>query len=93
MPSGTFSAKAWKAQLMFEYEQELLSMGIKLRKPGFWVLSFDGQTRIYERASSTDFSVEEGSGFIEYLYKIGSEYGAKFSERSMSIYEQYREAQ
>jgi len=93
LPSGTFTPESWKTMLVFDYEKELLSMGIKLRKPGYYVLSLDGQDRIYNRASTKDYSTAEAADFIEFLMKTGTEYGAKFTDRSIKIYESYREAQ
>ena len=47
---------------------------------------------IYLRVSTVDFKKHEAAKFIEYLYATGIEYGATFTDQSMAIYAEYREA-
>lgn len=85
-----YDSETWKAWLIDAYEQEVISNGEKLRHPGRVILSLDKQRAITIRASSTDFLKSEASGFIEFLNMIGAEYGARFTEKSLSIYENER---
>ena len=79
-----------KALLISWYEYELNEMGETLSKPSQKVFDLIRCELITVRASSKDFTVKEGAGFIEFLYKIGAEYGARWSERTLS-YDQYPE--
>jgi hypothetical protein len=87
-----WSQDVWKALAMDSFEQELRSMGEGLRHPSRVVISLDGERAVTIRASTTDLLKAEAGDFITYLYKLGTEYGAKFSEQSLAIYEEYREA-
>ena len=63
-------------------------MGEPLTHPGKTVNSLDGERRVTVRASTEQFRVKEASDFIEFLYSTGIEYGAKFTDKSMSYYEE-----
>ena len=85
-----YDEKTWKALLVDSFEQDVLSQGDGLRHPSKTVVSLDGMRAVTIRPSTTNFLKTEGSGFIEYLYAFGSENGAVFSEKALSIYEQYK---
>lgn len=87
-----YGADIWKALLVDSFEQDLLSQGDELRHPSKTVDALDGIRAVTIRPSTTKFLKAEGSGFIEYLYAFGSENGATFSEKSVEIYESYRES-
>ena len=53
-----------------------------LTHPGRLLLSLDGRRAITRRASTKGFRKKEASEFIEFLYATGTEYGAKFSEKT-----------
>lgn len=89
----SYDLDTWKALLVDSYEQELFSSGDGLRHPSKTVVTLDGKRAVTIRPSTTDFLKAEASGFIEYLYSYGSEVGAVWSEKSLSIYGQYKEAQ
>jgi hypothetical protein len=87
-----FSTDVWKALLIDSYENELINMGEGLTHPSKVVISLDGMRAVTIRASSKKFRKSEASGFIQYLYAFGVENGATFSEQSLAIYEEYKEA-
>jgi hypothetical protein len=87
-----YSLKVWKAKLVVDFEAELENLGEQLTSKGQWTMSLKNQFPIYLRPSTTDFTVPEASKFIEYLYATGIEYGAKFTDQSLAIYAEYREA-
>lgn len=80
----------WKAKLVHEFEKELKIQGIKLRKPSRKTMSLDGSEVLTLRASTTEFNKVHGSMFIEFLYQIGTELGATFSEKSLAYYDEVR---
>lgn len=82
-----YSAEAWKAMLIDAFEKERAGMGQPLRCPGELVPSLDGRNMVSIRPSSTKFSREEGSDFIEFLYAQGQEMGVKWSAASWQILE------
>ncbi len=75
-----YSFDVWKAKLVDAFELELKEQGIALRKPSQTVSSLDGQRFITIRPSSTEFTKPHGAMFIEFLYAIGSELGAVWSD-------------
>lgn len=82
----------WKAYLVQGFEEELKTQGRTLARPSQIVFNpFTGQW-VTVRASTKNFRVREAADFIEYLYAFGVDHGATFSERSLKIYQQYREA-
>lgn len=83
-----FDTDVWKALLVDSYEQECLSNGERLTHPSKVVISLDGQRAVSLRASTTKFRVSEGTGFIEYLYKCGVDYGVTFSDDSLGYYQE-----
>ena len=87
-----YSLKVWKAKLVVDFEAELEKLGEPLTSKGQWTMSLKNQFPIYLRPSTTDFTVPEAAKFIEYLYATGIEYGATFTDQSMAIYAEYREA-
>ena len=87
-----YSLKVWKAKLVTDFETEMENMGEPLDKKGQWTMSLKNTFPIYLRPSTKDFKKHEAAKFIEYLYATGIEYEAKFSEKSLAIYEEYKEA-
>ena len=87
-----YSLEVWKAKLVTDFEIEIVKMGEALQKKGQWTMSLQNTFPIYIRASTKDFKKHEAANFIEYLYATGIEYEATFSEKSLSIYEEYKEA-
>lgn len=87
-----YDHETWKALLVDSFEQDLLSQGEGLRHPSRTVVTLDMMRAVTIRPSTTKFLKKEAGDFIEYLYSYGSNVGAVFSEKSLSIYEQYKEA-
>lgn len=82
------SPEIWKALLVDKFENELKLQRIALSKPSRVIMSLDSERIISIRASTTDFDKQTGSNFIEFLYWFGQEYGAAFSDESLSYYEE-----
>lgn len=61
------------------------SMGNPLRNAPRMVPSLDGNGVVYLNPRSRDFSREEASDFIEYLYSYGSELNVKWSEQYVEL--------
>ncbi len=87
-----YTFRVWKALLVDQYEQELLGMNEPLTHPGQVVISLDGQRGLTVRPSTTEFRKFEASGFIQFLYAWGVDHDATFSEKSINIYNEYRQA-
>ena len=83
-----YSAEVWKALLVDDFEKERREMGEPLSHPGETVMSLDGRRAVTVRASTVKFRVSEASDFIEFLYAKGTEYGARFSDKSLEYYEE-----
>jgi hypothetical protein len=81
----SFEFDTWKAKLVFQFEQELHGMGLKLRHPGRITTSIDGQHMISIRPSTKKFSIEEGSMFIEFLYMQGVEMNVNWPAKQVQI--------
>ena len=87
-----YSLDVWKAKLVVDFEAELDQLGEPLTHKGQWTMSLRNTFPIYLRVSTVDFKKHEAAKFIEYLYATGIEYGATFTDQSMAIYAEYREA-
>lgn len=88
----TYEPEIWKALLVDQFEQERLAMNKPLRKPGQIVPAMDGSGRMVTvRPSTTGFSVEEGSEFIEFTYAQGVEMGVKWPASAEEIAANERE--
>ena len=85
-----YDAEIWKAKLLQDFDLEMKEQGTPLSHPGRRTMSLDGREMIYVRPTSTKFKKAEAANFIEYLYAKGAEYGIKWSERALAIYEEYR---
>jgi len=83
-----YSIEAWKALLVDEFEQELLSDGKTLKSPSSVVISIDKRRAVTIRASSQRFLKEEAALFITFLYAWGTEHGARFSDESLRYYDE-----
>ena len=81
-----YGPETWKMMLVDEFDQERTAMGEPLRRPGRYVPALDGSGRlICERAKTSDFTPEEATAFIEYLYAKGVEYGIDWSQSEKAI--------
>lgn len=87
-----FKAKIWKAKLVEQFEKELNAMGKTLRVPSEVTRSLDGERIITVRPSTTDFNKKEAAQFIEYIYSYGSDLGVRFTDKALSVYDEYKEA-
>ena len=83
-----YSFEAWKALLVDGFEEELRANSEKLRHGSKVVLSLDKKRAVTIRPSTTKFLKSEASQFIEYLYQFGAEHGARFTEKSLAIYDE-----
>ena len=83
-----FSPEVWKAKLVEDFDVQKERMGDPLRHTGQVVMSLDNRRAITIRPSTARFTVAEGSEFIEYLYQMGTELGARFSDPSLEYYEE-----
>lgn len=82
-----------KAMLFVWYANECALNGEPLKKPPtYFTCPLTGQ-QITERSSTTDMSVTEAAGFIEFLNVIGAECGVIWSDPKLRQYEEYAEAQ
>jgi len=86
-----YSLDVWKAKLVVDFEAELDQLGEPLTHKGEWTMSLRNQFPIYLRTSTVKFTKPEAAKFIEYLYATGIDYGATFTEKSVAIYEEYRQ--
>lgn len=81
-----YEPEVWKALLVDQFEQEMRQLGKPLRKPSNVVPAMDGTGRLVTvRPSTTKFSKEEGSNFIEFLYAQGVEMGVVWSATAEQI--------
>lgn len=92
LPSGRYTAEAWKALLVHEFEKEMVEMGEPLSHGGYWVPSLKGMEMIRVRPSTTQFKKKEASDFIEWLRVIGEQYGVYFTDYALRAYNEYKEA-
>ena len=83
-----YALESWKAMLIIGFEKEMAAIDEPLKYPGRVEFSFLTNEWISIRPSSTRFSVDEGSKFIEYIYMTGAEYEAKFSDESKGYYDE-----
>ena len=84
-----YSADVWKAKLVDDFEAEYEStMGHGLKHGGQWTMNITNQYPIRIRPTTTKFLKPEACMFVTYLYKKGAEFGAVFSDDSMSYYEE-----
>ena len=82
-----------KAMLFVWYANECELNGEPLKNPPrYFTCPLTGQ-QITERSSTTDMSVTEAAGFIEFLNAIGADCGVVWSDPKLKQYDNYREAQ
>ena len=86
------SLEAWKELLVFDFAKEKLSMGKPLKEGNAWIPSLCGTAMIPSRPPTSGFDKDIRSEFIEFLFAKGSEYGVKFTDKTLEEYETYREA-
>lgn len=86
----TSNYDAVKALLVVWFEYEKNEMGESLRRPSQTIVDPKTCEKITVRASTKQFNAKESSEFIEFLYKIGTEYGTTFSEK-VTRYDEYPE--
>ena len=81
-----------KAMLFVWYAKECELNGEPLKRPpSYFTCPLTGQ-QITERSSTTDMSIEEAAGFIEFLNSIGSYCGVIWSDPKLKQYDNYKEA-
>ena len=83
--------EVWKSLLVRWFDLELNEMGEPLKKGGRRIFDMMYGEWVYMRPSTTDFNQSEAGKFIEFLYAFGVEHGVKFTERALSVYDEYRE--
>lgn len=88
--ASTFPAV--KAVLVNQFAKELESMGEPLANPGQTAWDWVNEELVSIRPSTKDFSVKEGSKFIEWLYALGADLEIQWSEPAMKAWEEYKEA-
>lgn len=86
---GDRSSEVAKALFVRWFEIERQEQNEPLRRPGYWISDPRTGEKIYSRATTTQFSVSEYSAYIEFLYALGAEYGATFSDPTLAEYEQW----
>lgn len=89
--ASTFEAV--KAVLVNQFAKELEGMGEPLSHPGQTAWDWVNEEKVSIRPSTRDFSVSEGSKFIEWLYALGTDLEIQWSEPAMKAYESYLETQ
>lgn len=84
----TYPLEIWKELLVDAFEEELKQMREDLRHGGYVLPSLDKRRVVVVRAKTSKFLKKEAGDFIQFLYMKGIEYGAKFTDKSLDIYEQ-----
>lgn len=84
-----YEAEYWKAFLVNLYERELISMGESLKSPSKAILCPYTLEKISIRASTSEFRKSEAGGFIEFLYKFGTENNVTWSDDYMRFWKEY----
>lgn len=82
-----------KALLFVWYANECELNGEPLKKPpSYFLCPITGQ-QITERSSTTEMSISESAGFIEFLNALGADCGVIWSDPKLAKYSEYKEAQ
>lgn len=81
-----------KALMVAEFAEEMKAHGQALTHPGETVYSHRLKEWVTVRPSTRKFRKAEASAFIEFLYALGCEQGVHWSEKSIEIYTEYKEA-
>ncbi len=87
-----YSREAFKAALVNQFALEKKRQDDPLRNPGEQAWDWVNQVRVYVRPSTKGFLKHEAADFIEFLYATGSEYSIQWSDQSLAIYDEMREA-
>lgn len=87
-----YTKAGMKAVLVNQFALEMAENGEPLSHPGEQAWDWVNQCAVYVRPSTTEFTKKECAAFIEFLYATGSELDVKWSERALSVYEEYRQA-
>lgn len=74
-----------KNLLVHQYYNDCLAMGEPLRAKGASFLEPESMQLVHSRPSTTQFSVKEGSNFIEWLYAKGIEMEVRWSATAEQI--------
>lgn len=85
----TRDPEIWKALLVHEFAKEMKAMGTPLTHPGKVVLSLDKMEAITIRPSTKKLRKKEAIAFVEFLYAFAVDTGARFSDPSLSYYDEY----
>lgn len=87
-----YSREGIKAALINQFALERERQGEPLKHPGEQVWDWVNQAPVYVRPSSKNFRKAEAADFIEFLYATGSEFDVKWSDMSLKVYDEMREA-
>lgn len=77
-----------KVLLIVWYEEDLKSSGESLKRPSSWIINPVNGQPIQIRPQSSQFTVKEAAGFIEFLYSIGAENKIAWSDPETRHYEE-----
>jgi hypothetical protein len=83
-----YSRDGMKAALVNQFALERERNGEPLSHPGEQVWDWVNQARVYVRPSTKKFRKQEAADFIEFLYATGSEFGVRWSEKALAIYDE-----
>jgi len=87
-----YSEDGVKAVLVNQFALEMAEQGEPLANPGEKVWDWKTQEPVYVRPSTKKFRKAEASAFIEFLFSVGSEFEVQWSDKSLAIYDEMREA-
>ena len=87
-----YSFDGVKAVLVNQFALEREELGEPLAHPGERVWDWRTKEPVYVRPSTTKFRKAEAADFIEFLYATGSEFGVKWSDMSLRVYDEMMEA-
>jgi hypothetical protein len=87
------NAVAWKELLVWDFSREKIIMGTPLKEGNAWIPSLCGTAMLPSRPPTSGFDKDIRSEFIEFLFAKGSEYGVKFTDKTLAEYETYKESQ
>ena len=87
-----YSAVGVKAVLVKQFAEEMEEAGTPLANPGEKVWDWKSQEPVYVRPSTKKFRKGEASQFVEFLFSVGADYQVTWSDKSLAIFDEYKEA-
>lgn len=87
-----YSVEGVKAVLVNQFAVEMEEQGEPLAHPGEKVWDWKSKQPVYVRPSTTKFRKAEAAAFIEFLHSVGAEYNVQWSDKSLAVYDEMREA-